>query len=275
MRKILAVAGAVLAPLSVSLADGGLVPSDIVPQGRWDASVAVNADSNSYDIRFTADPGRRTSDKTGESLQVRYGLGNDFHVGAQLNHASRWVTRSDYLAPPAHFENRSREGGQNPLIWVKYGFVNDPAGRFLLSGEIQASPNTSGKQPSSYMARLSAAWKADETLLLYGTGSGRVYNGSSFADSSTFTFGLQKRLFDGAVLIPEVGHTRFQPTATYSSVEQKHAALALQLRLTQGIYLIPGVAFYRNTSAHSFDGLFRQGEARDGRNVSLALFYRH
>jgi len=271
VKKIIATIGVVLAPISFAHADGGVFPTDVLPRGKWDISASASTDSNSYDVRFAGIPGKRTFDMTSESLQLRYGLGSDFHVGAQLNHASRWVTRTDFAAPSAHFVNRSGEGSRNPGFWLKYGLLNDAAKPFSLSGEIQISPNTSGKQSSSVLGLLSAGWQAHEKVRLYGTLSSRAYDDSVDADTHSINVKAYLQFSDRVTFIPQIGHVRAHSTSVMTSYSQNYVGLALQARLLRDTYLIPGVTLYRNTSAHSKDGMFYADGAHDGRAVHLTL----
>jgi hypothetical protein len=277
MKKIIATMGAVLAPLSVCHAEERLFPTDILQQGEWDASASVRAESYSYDIRVPWwigwAQGKRSRDSTEESVRVRYGLGGGFHVGAQIEYASRWVSRSDFLAPPVHTVNRSQEGRQNPSFWLKHGFVNDPANRFSLSGEVRVSPNTTGKQSSSFLAQMSAGWRVDDTLRLYSILSGRIYNDFETADSNSIIIGAHKRVSNNVTLIPQIGHTRWMSTDAFSSAHQNHVGLTLQARLMRNTYLLPQVAVFWNSSAHSKDGAFHQDVSSNGRSIGLTFYH--
>lgn len=277
MKKFITTILVVLTPLSVSHAENRLFPTDILQQGEWDVSASVQAESYSYDIRASIFPGgwsgKRSRDSTEESARIRYGLGGDFHIGAQVDYASRWVSRSDYVAPPAHFVNRSQEGRQNPSFWIKHGFVNDPASRLSLSGELRVSPNTTGKRSSSFLAQMLAGWKVDDALRLYGTLSGRIYNDFETADSRSMNIGAYIRVSNSITLIPQIGNTRWMSTDAMSSIRQNHAGLTLQARLMRNTYLLPQVGIFRNSSAHSKDGVFRQDSANNGRSVGLTLYH--
>lgn len=271
MKKILALVGIGLA--SACHAEDNTFPTVILSKGKVDAAFRVVSDSNSSNINFNGNPGRQWLDITAESAQIRYGLGSNWHVGARLAYRSEWIVRTDFSSPPARFVDTTAEGRQNPSLWASYGFINDKASPFSLSGTILVTPKTTGKQDSRYSGQLVAGWWSSDTLRLYGGYSVAAGRDSGTADTSGISVGAHKYLSETVALIPRAGYTRFRMTDTFSSGTQYEIGLSSRVRLMRNTYILPGIALYRNSSGESKDGLFRRDASSNGRALVLEFYH--
>lgn len=271
MKKILALA--VVGLGGVCHAEDATFPTAILGQGTMDAAFSVVSDSNSSNINFNGNPGRQSLDITVETAQIRYGLGSDWHVGARLAYRSEGVVRTDFSSPPGHFVDTTSEGRQNPSLWASYGFINDKASPFSLSGTILVTPNTTGKQDSRYSGQLVAGWWSSDTLRLYGGYSVAAGRDRDTADTSGISVGARRYLSETVALIPSAGYTRYRATDTYSSRTQYQIGLSSRVRLMRNTYILPGVMLYRNSSGASKDGLFRRDATANGRVLILEFYH--
>jgi hypothetical protein len=271
VKKILALVGVGL--VSVCHAEDATFPTAILGQGTMDAAFSVVSDSNSSNINFNGNPGRQSLDITVESAQIRYGLGSDWHVGARLAYRSEGVVRTDFSSPPGHFVDTTSEGRQNPSLWASYGFINDKASPFSLSGTVQVSPDTTDKEASSYSGQLVAGWWANRALRLYGGYSATTSRDSNTANSTGIFVGAHKYFSETAALIPRAGYKRYRATDTYSSRTQYQIGLSSRVRLMRNTYILPGITLYRNSSGESKDGLFRRDATANGRVLILEFYH--
>lgn len=272
MNKILASLSIVLATISNVHAENRLFPTDILHQGEVDGAASVDNDTHSSSISFHGNPGSQSTDLTTESAQVRYGLGYNLHIGAALRHNSQGITYTDYSNPSAHFMSTSSEGNQNPSLWAKYGFINDNAKQFSLSGDLKVSPNTTGT-PSLYTGQLTAGWKNNDTLRLYGIFSAAKYRSSNAAGQTGITVGAYKEILKDVTLIPHASLSRIQATNTYSSATQSGMGLSADIQTFRNTYLRPDISLYRNSARNSKDGFFHQDSTGDGIAIGLGVYH--
>lgn len=272
MNKIIASLSIVLATISNAHAESRLFPTDIMHQGEVDGTVSVDNDTNSSSIRFHGNPGSQSSELTTESVQVRYGLGYNWHIGAALRYNSQGITYRDYQNPSAHFIYTSAEGNQNPSLWAKYGFINDNSKQFSLSGSLILHPNTTGT-PSLYTGQLSAGWKSNDTLRLYGIFSAARNRSPNASGRTGITVGAYKEILQNVTLIPHASFSRIQETNTLSSATQSGMGLSADIQISRNTYLIPGISFYRNSARDSKDGFFHQDSTADGMAAGLGVYH--
>lgn len=252
-------------------AENRLFPTDILQQGEVDMRATVAHDTVSTAISFGNNTGMTSSKSTGESVQIRYGLGSNWYVGATLSYASQAVAHTDYDNPVIHYVSRA-EGGVNPLLWATYGFINEAAKPFSLNGELLATIKTTNS-PSAYTARLLAGWRANDTLKYYGTVSSTTIDSSRRADSHGLTLGAYKDLSENLTVVPHASYTWIDSNGPISSWTQQGFGLSANVRISQNTYLIPNASFYRVGSRHSADGLFHVDSTSNGRNIAISAYH--
>jgi hypothetical protein len=252
-------------------ADSRLFPTDILNKGEVDTQVYVDHQTLTNDISFSGNTGTQSLHLTNESVQGRYGLGDNWHVGAAVSYATQDTSRTDYNSPSAQFVNTSSNRWRNPSFWATYGLINDKANAFSLNGELLVSPDMAN-MPTAYVARLSSGWKASDTLNFYGTYSATFVTGPAGDNSNGITVGAYQDISNSVTLIPHASYTRFNATSTLPSQTQYGVGLSSDVQIFKDTYLIPNVSFYWDSSRNTKDGLFHQGVA-NGTSISLALYH--
>lgn len=271
MKKIIALVGLGLVAISIAHAENRLFPTDILGRGELDAQLLVGHDTYSGNIDLMGNPGGMAQNHTTQSLEVRYGLGANWHVGAAMHNVSRGVYHSDYTNPPTHFVDTDSEGRQNPSLWAVYGFVNDKANPFSLNGELWVSPNTTGR-PGRYFGRLATGWKSSETLRLYGSLTRTASNDSRVADSIGIGGGAYYVISPSVTLIPSLSYTRNDATGSFSSMTQYSASLSSNIEIYRNTYMMPRFSHIWGSAGDSGDGLFHQGTTK-GTAIGLGLYH--
>lgn len=257
--------------LSFADADNRLFPTDILNKGEVDARLSVGNDHHSENVIFHGNPGTQSSDLTRESIQVRYGLGANWHIGARLPYVSHGVSHTDFSNPPAHFSSEIRE---NPFFLATYGIVNDATNPFTLNGELLIHPNVTGKI-TTYSGRLTTGWKSSDTLKLFAsdTYTTTTRHNPELADSNTISFGAYKDISKRITLIPEAHYSFVQRTDKFSSFDQYGIGLSSNIQIFQNTYLVPEVGRYWNSSGNSVDGFFHRDAVTNGTVFYLALYH--
>lgn len=272
MKKIIAFALVGISAASISYAENRLFPTDILNAGEFDANASIEFQSISYDVRYAGIPGSRSVDISRESVGARYGLGANWHIGASIDYDSRYVVRTDYSAPPAHFVNKDSEGTNNPLLWATYGFINDKTNPFSLNGQLFVTPNTT-RTPSTYGGQLATGWRSSKTLKFFGIYRREIANDSDVADKDSISIGAYKDISSNVTLVPSARYVRFSSTDIFSSVKQLSVSLSANVQVSGNTYLIPSITNYRNSSGHSKDGLFQMDSTGNGTVVQLGLYH--
>ena len=273
VKKTLTVVGLLIATLSNAYAEDKLFPTDILNKGEVDIRLTLDHDTHSSDINFKGNAGQSSTKRTAENLQVRYGLGSNWHIGLALPYASQSVANTDYTNPPAHYSNKSAQGGQNPNIWATYGIVHDKDSAFSLNAELVISPDTTGDLKTSYTGRLTSRWKTSDGLRLYAALSGTTYDGGDLANIYAIKGGAYVALSETLTLIPHVSYAQYASTNTFSAYDQTGVGLSANVRLAPNFYLIPDIVFYRNGASHSDDGFFYRDATNNGKHLSLGAYY--
>lgn len=238
MKKVVALAVFWLLSAPFAHAENRLFPTDILKKGEIDLIGAAEYQSVSYDVSLAGIPGSRSADLTRELLGARYGFGSDWQAGISIAYNSRYEIRTDYSSVFASRTNRDSEGTENPRLSVRYGFLNDAANPFSLSGELMVSPNTT-RSPSAYGGKLSAGWKSSDTLRLYGAYTLEAAKDSNVADKNSISFGVYKNISSSVTLSPFMSYTRYNPTNTFSSVNQYGFGMSAHFQVDGNTYLIP------------------------------------
>lgn len=272
MKRTIVLAAFVLISVPFAHAENRLFPTDILKKGEIDLAGEVEDQSLSYDVNLAGIPGSRSQHLTRETLSARYGFGSDWHAGVSIAYNSKYEILTDYSSTFPSSTNRDLEGTENPRIFARYGFVNGSTNPFSLSGELMVSPNTTGS-PSTYGGKLSAAWKSNDTLRLYGTYSIIMANDSSVSDKNGISFGAHKNVSGSVSINPFVSYTRVSSTRTFSSFDQYGVGISAHVQIDGNTYLIPAIANYGNSSVHSKDGVFHTDSTHNGKVISLGLYH--
>jgi hypothetical protein len=271
IRKIVVSLSISLAAVSCSHADNRLFPTDILRQGEVDVRALVDHDTNSANINFNTNSGRESQDITAESIQARYGLGANLHVGLSLNYRTQDVVHTDYTNPPAHNINTSSQGWQNPTLWATYGIINDTTKPFSMNAELLVRPKMTDNA-SAYSGRLSTGWKSSDTLRLYAAFSLTTNRDPVIADSSSVTAGAYKAVSENVTLIPHASYTRYRATDVFSAQTQYGIGLSSDVLIFRNTYLIPDISLYRNSAGDSKNTTFHRDSSANGRAITLSLY---
>lgn len=256
---------------SASQGENRLSPVGILQPGEIDFRATLSHDTRAFNFNSYGREGRHSLDLTEESVQVRYGLDSNWHIGVFLPYVSRTIWRNDYSDPPEHFTHKRGGTGQNPVLLATHGFINGGETPLYLNGEIRASVKTTDL-PAYYTARLIAGWKENSALDLYGTLSMTTHTDSQAPNSNSFTLGAYRRISENVTLVPHAGLIRINSTSTYSSYTQQDMGLSADLRIFRNTYLIPQVTFYRNSGSHSKDDGYQEDSTANGRHVALSFY---
>lgn len=255
-------------------AENRLFPTDILNQEEVDARLSITHSTLSGNIRNSSGNfGNQSSESVSESAQIRYGLGDNWHVGAGLQYRSRAVTTTDFSNPPAHFANTSLEGNQNPTLWATYGFINDKTSPLSVNGELLVSPNTTGKRGTSYTGRISTGWKSSDTLKLYGAFSASTTRDATTPNMNRIIVGAFKDISDQMTLIPHISYTRSSETDFLYPVTQHAVGLSSDILIAPDTYLIPDIVFHRIGAVDSKNGFSHGDPINNGRTLTLELYH--
>lgn len=267
-HKLIVAVVALSALITNAHAESRLFPTDILKQGEIDTSADVRHQTYSYNFSGNR-PGIHSTESTSESLQARYGLGANWHIGAALNYASQAVARSDYSS--AHYVSNT-EGARNPTFWATYGIINAPNTAFSLNAELLVTPKTTNYS-SSYATRIIAGWKSSETLKLYGSYEIREQKNAMGHDSNGIGVGAYQEIANGITLIPFAGYARYNASNTYSSYTQFQLGLSANIELARNTYITPSISNFGQSAINSNDGLIHQDSTANGLNLKLGLYH--
>lgn len=272
VKNLLSLAGLAFALLSNAYAGDRLFPTDILSEGEVDIRFSVARDTRSEDFTFNGSSGRSSMSQTSENIQVRYGLGSQWHIGMTVLHDSHRVANSDFNNSPTHYSNRNGKGEQNPLIWASYGIINDNASPLSLSAQIVIRPDTTGDAKTSYTGRLTAGWTSSDALKYYGQLAASFRDDLGF-DGYIVGAGAYRRLSDVLTLVPEAYFSRSERTDVMSLWDQYGIGLSAQFRFAKNSYLIPALGFYINGERNSNDRLYHANESRSGKVFRLGIHH--
>ena len=272
MKKTLLLMGLGLASISFAHAENRLFPTDILSKGEVDARITFDHQNYSENMRGNGFQGISSLDYTFETIQVRYGLGANWHVGASLNDAPKYENQTAYSNPPKNYVSTSSEGRQNPSIWLKYGVFDDKSSPLSLSGQMTISPNTTGKA-SSYSGEISAGWKSSDTLKLFANLVTTTSRNQDARNTDSIEIGAYENITENITLIPHLRVRRLQGTNLVTPMTRFEIGLSSDIQISKGTYLIPDISRYRNNSWDSKDGVFHYEPMTNGHDVSLALYH--
>lgn len=258
---------------NIACAEDRLFPTDILDEGEIDAQISIDYDTHSSKVLSNGDPGRATRTISSESIEVRYGLGSNWHVGINLPYLSKDTTHIDYDRPVVHYTNTGREGAQNPQFWAKYGFIHDRESPWSLSGELLISPDIRSNTATIYEGHLSAGWKADDALRYYGEFTSTYNDKSNDIVTSHIGLGAYKGINEYLTLVPHGGYTRFSSTKSFSSQYQYDAGIAAHIQCSNNTYLIPDLVFYANSSGDSKTVSYHRDFSGIGKSIRISLYH--
>lgn len=257
-----------MAATSTAYAENRLFPTDVLQQGELDAKASLTHSSQSSSASFDGTKYQSSFESTSESLQVRYGLADNWHIGAGLSHSSSSSSNSDGTT--------WRDNGvSNPVFFAGYSVIKDTTSPWSLSANLSVSPNTTGKFTSRYVGGLTAGFKQSDTLKLYGGLSTSQTEGSRYPDSTEINIGAFKNLSEKITLIPSAYLSRVDSTTGIIVAPRYTYGIGLtsNIEIKRNTYLIPNISFYGQSSAHSKDGLFRVDSNFDGVNFGVSLYH--
>lgn len=257
-------------PVTHAIADNHLFPADVLDKGEVDTRFNVTHDTNSVNVQSNGIPGKSILDLTREHVQMRYGLGNDLHVGAAFGYVSSYTSETTY--PHAKYTSHSAEGGTNPEMWLTYGVVRDKANPFSLNAEIIASPKVTN-QPSSYTARMTGAWRDSETLRFYGIVAFTGHCDSRAADATALTVGAYKDISPDLTFIAHASTTSFKATSIMERSRQHGFGVSLAAQIQKNFYLVPDISFYGDSANSNRLGNFHYDSFNNGRVAAITAYY--
>jgi len=273
MKKTLSLVVLVLVSLSNAYGEDRLFPTDILNKGEVDIHLTLDRDTHSSDIDFKGNSGRSSVKSTTEDLQIRYGLGSNWHIGLAVPYASQSVIDTDYNSPSSHNSNTSNKGAQNPVIWATYGILNDKTSALSLNAEVLVRPDTTGNVKTSYTGRLTSGWKVNDALRLYARVSAETFDDNSVPNAYNVVAGGYVTLSESLTLIPHASYVQFTSANSYSAYDQTDVGLSANIRIVPNFYLIPSYTAYRNGASHSDNGFFHRDATNNGKAISLGAYY--
>lgn len=270
MKKIIAFACLSMITASFAHAADYLFPTTILKQGEVDAILDVSNTKSTGDITNFMGPTANTSmNYTDESVQFRYGLGSHWSISGTMNYVSHGFSETSYAS---HNYVNNNSGNQNPNLSVKYGFFDDKTNPLSLSGALTVTPKITDNAGSIYSASLSAGWKSNDTLKLYGTVSTSTSSSSQIGSLEDVTIGAYKDISNGITLIPRIGFTKFNASNSNSSYSEYNFSFASHIPISHDTYLVPNLARFQISSENLNNGLATVG-AHHGTSISLGLYH--
>lgn len=271
MNKKLALVASALIAISSAHAENKLFPTDILDKGQADASASIQYEKLSTGLNFSGIKGKQSETYTGESIGARYGLGQNWQIGAGTSYVSRDDIKTKW-SDGERFTNNDGEGKNNPYLSVSYGIVNESTTPLSLAAGVAVSPNTTGTT-SSYSARLAAGWKKSETLKFYSTIGTVMYDSHNYMDNFSIQIGAYKDLSNGITIIPYAAYRRLNGSDRVDSVNGYIIGLAAHIQLRKNTYLTSGVANYGYSSTDRKDIPLHFDSTNDGLLINLGLYH--
>lgn len=263
----------VLLAAPIAQANDALFPVDMLSLGKFDVLATLNHQQSSHDRVSLGNPGHETFSSTSESLQLRYGISDDWYVGGVLKNYSTYKASIDYSAPAAHVESHALEGGANPSLFSAYRLVNDSAKPYSVKVELFINPNTTGKYPSTYDLRLIAGYSASHDLRLYAYVDNQISADNSVSNVRSLNVGAKFRVLGDWSLIPRAAFTHFQSNAVWNATAQRAFGLELQIPIQKNTLLIPSLIRYQTQAFSTQSGSTSLGALNNGLSASLSLYH--
>lgn len=254
-----------------ALAQQGLFPTAILDQGEIDATLGLlhAHATNSLQLASGAHADQ-TLDQTIAKAEVRYGLGAHWHVGLALRNDPTYEARTSYDNGPSLLSSNN-EGQQNPVIWAKYGFIDDRNSPYSLSGELKIAPATTGKYTAYEEGRLIGGRRFGNGLQGYLAYTAHVPHDPKYSHSHTISGSAFKTVTDTITVVPELYYKSIAANDIAAGTHQYGAELSVQVKIEPTTYVRPGIGVFRVASTERTDGLARWGAIR-GSFLSVTLY---
>jgi hypothetical protein len=226
---------AMLATSVQARAEDKLFPTDILRLGQFDVNLGASATRIERDFNTLDASGHETFEQVSESLEIRAGLGAGFHAGVAFPYVS--FTRDCAFRCVTH-----RDGRQNTQLWLKYGFIDDPANPLTLSAILQVGPGSDDAHPTDEVAQLAAGYRLDSGSLYatydyYRTSDGRL------PQRHGVSFGAFARLGDRVTLEPAASYQYYQETDTRTDEHTFGLGVSAHVRIAGNFYAIPWASY--------------------------------
>lgn len=253
-------------------AEHRLFPTDILDKGEIDLLFTYGQYRHSQPVVFTGHPGTQKQEISFETVEVRYGFGSNWLVGASLQHDSTYRVRTDFPDIPLSATDTSDKGFQNPLIWAKYRFIGGDDAPFSIAGFVATRPNTTGNAPATLEGGLVGGWNLGDGLKIYTGYDGVKPETSRYGASHTISVGGHKSFGNDLTLTAEIYWKHGQASDFYTSYNNRSASVSALLQLLPNTYLRPHIAVGRLGENSRQDGIMRWDRA-DSHTVAVSLYH--
>lgn len=252
---------------SSAISEDRLFPTDILNKGEFDARFTYEEILRSNRFALPASSGTFKEEHATQFANLRYGIGNDMHVGLSLENASGFQGI-------AHFDNGTQRAENvsskwfNPTYYLTYGAIKEaPSNPYAVNLTARIS---AGSDDTSGSVAVLGSYKFSEDFKSYASYDHLFSGSSSSADVDQIRLGIHKKLFGNTRFTPEFSYRKLASTATTSASSILDYTLAFQTELCQNTYLIPGYTFQKR-SDYSI-GANNYASIREN-NFSLTLYH--
>jgi len=272
---------------SIASADNYLFPTEVLPAGSSD--IEVSAEKNSYSHAFDINDPVNFPGLTGhgavkttvvkESIQIRHGFENDWHIGIGLPHES--LMRAEAKSSPGSQisvnSTAKGDGNENLRLWAKHRFVKNDDTPFSLSGSLEVDPSTANKHQTGVVADVAAGWRWNSGLEGFLIYKGAWTDRDQAPMSNGVAAGVYYQLTSSITLVPEALFTHYESTSNNSttinsSTNQYGASLSAQWQVAQNSYLIPGFT-YSHLDGYRHGAFVKYDDSNNGKTYALSFYH--
>lgn len=273
MKKICqAAALTLILGATVAHADQRLFPTDILNEGEVDLFLGTAHSWYSRPVQWRGQPGTQKFDGNGQTIEGRYGLGSDWHIGASIHYTSTSKVQTHYQGNSFTFLNTSGDGLGNPHLFAKYAFVGGNDAPFSLTGVLGVTPQTTGDSPTAFDGVITGGWSLGNGLKLYSTYEAVHRNTSRYGVTQVVSAGAHQALGEELTLTAGIQATRGGAGDVYTAYHNHGFSVSAIVRVLPNTYLVPAFDLTHREGNSTQDGLMHWG-ATDAKGVALRLYH--
>jgi hypothetical protein len=251
-----------------------LFPTDVVPAGQADASLGITA--TWVEIPFTVSflPGADGTERfrtVEETADVDVGLGADTQARVALPYDS--VNRACFsFSGTGCVLDVNDRGFRNLQFSVKHRFFAD--GGMSFSGTAGFSPNSAGKNGSTYSAGLDAGWAVADGARIFAGYEYKIPDHTTDANSHALDLGLFLEAQDsGVIFAPFAVYEYFESTPNFDKISLVALELPIFVRVYTDTYVGASGSYVWFGSTSAFNGTLQFGSSNSGWQAGLSLYH--
>lgn len=261
-----------------AMADQRLFATDVLHPGEVDVQLHLSTTMGERGVTYLPSnaPSRVQDHSDNQLAEVRYGLGNDTHVGASMTYYSKDSSTQSYTVPPYPVYDHAATGFSAVNVWVKHQFINGSQSPLTLSSQMNliAHPGTdvNGRAYTSVLAGIDVGWDFGQGIKSFAEAIYDVPNRGDFSRVASAQVGLWWSLGARATLQLAGGVAHYQANDKIGSRNVDRVGLGAIVDLLHNTYLIPNLDFGHMGAYSSNDGRF-QNEAGHIKAGTLTLYH--